>query len=132
MKLDKKLLYKLINEAMKSENLSDGSLKDMLFDFKNPENVTQGINLYASTELGVLIDDTIHNEPNPDGDLPIQMQKQFFNLVDTYVFVVDSKEDAIKLQNALRGLYDPLGKEIYVDADWYDGQPKVMMDVDKA
>jgi hypothetical protein len=51
--------------------------------------------------------------------------------VDTYVFVVDSKEDAIKLQNALRRLYDPLGKEIYVDADWLDGQPKVMMDVDK-
>ena len=54
---------------------------------------------------------------------------------DEYIFEVESKQEALKLQEALRDFYKPIGrdvfKEIYIGADWYVGPPRVMMDIPK-
>ncbi len=123
--LDKKSGMNISDMFGINESEGRSSYDDMMLEFDNPESIIHGIYMMAVDKLGIFIEgkhDVFSAEDGP---------RDFQVLQDEYIFEVDSKQDALKLQDALRDFYRTIKKEIYIGADWYDGTPKVFMDIEK-
>jgi hypothetical protein len=96
--------------------------KKMMLNFDEPQQIIYGVYLFAIEELGIFTNENTHEPYYADPEEILQ---------DEYVFEVDSKQDALRLQEALREFYRPIKREIYIGADWYGGPPRVMMDIEK-
>jgi hypothetical protein len=131
-KLDRNYLTSMILEVLNENNTKP--YHDLMFDFANPENIIHGVYMFAISELEIFVDgkhqfEGIVHDPFAGGVID-QDHGQ-----DEYIFKVESKQEALRLQEALRDFYKPVQRkvfeEIYISADWYDGPPRVMMDIPK-
>ena len=126
VKLDRNYLTSMILEVLGDEyemrEKNKKSYHDWMLDFDNPENVILGVVLFAGGELNFAPTGEHEFE---DIDSPDESGS------DEYVFWVDSKQEALQLQDALRDFYRPSERHIDIGADWVDGVTKVFMSVEK-